>query len=41
LNPSGEGIDARETDVSGIVDVFNIFRGVKTFDLKIGDRGKP
>jgi hypothetical protein len=41
LNPSGEGIDTWETNLSGIVNVFGIFRGVKTFDFQIGDSGKP
>ena len=40
LNPSGEGIDARETDIPGIINVFYIVRGIETFDLQIGDGGK-
>jgi hypothetical protein len=40
LNPPRERIDARETNVAGIVDVFYIFWSVQAFDLKIGDRAE-
>jgi hypothetical protein len=40
LNPSDEGIDAWETDIPGIIDFFYIFRGIKTFNLQIGDGGE-
>ena len=40
LDSSGERIDARETDVTGIIDVFCIFRRVQAFNLQIGDCGK-
>jgi hypothetical protein len=40
LNPSRKRIETRETDVSGIVDVFYIFRSVKVFDFEVGDRAK-
>src|SRR5512139_89144 len=40
LNPSDEGIDPRETNILGIVNVFYIFRGVETFNVEIGDGGE-
>src|SRR4030042_1634902 len=41
LNPSDEGVDARETNIPGIINVFYIFRGIETFNLEMGDSGKP
>src|SRR4030042_2232232 len=41
LDSPGERIDTRKTNISGIVNVFYIFRGLKAFDLKIRDSGKP
>ena len=40
LHPRGEGVNARESNVPGILNVFCVFRSVESLDLQIGDSGE-
>jgi len=40
LDPSGKWVESWETDISRVIQIFDIFRGVEALDLEVGDRGE-
>jgi len=40
LDPPGKRIESWETDISRVIQIFDIFRGVEALDLEVGDCGE-